>query len=140
LYLHDVLIPVENLVNHRSIVWDETARVVEYYHIELEEHDVLLADGAPAETYYDAANRALFHNTRPGSHAGAAKPSFAPVLNGGDVVEQVWAELFARAGGRIETEVTDDPDVHLLVAGARLDAASIAGCSYNFALDQPPVD
>ena len=40
LYLDGVLIPVENLVNHRSILWDESARVVEYYHIELEDHDV----------------------------------------------------------------------------------------------------
>ncbi len=43
LYLDGVLIPVENLVNHRSIVWDEAARVVEYYHVELEDHDVVLA-------------------------------------------------------------------------------------------------
>ena len=79
LYLDEVLIPVENLVNHRSILWDERARAVEYYHIELEDHDVLLAEGAPAESYYDAGNRALFHNTRPGSAAAGAKPTFAPV-------------------------------------------------------------
>src|SRR5205085_6157206 len=95
LYLQGVLIPVENLVNHRSILWDEAARVVEYYHIELAEHDVVLANGAPAESYYDASHRALFHNTRPGSMAGAAKPIFAPVLNRGETVELVWAELFA---------------------------------------------
>src|SRR5207237_10353291 len=99
LYLDGVLIPVENLINHRSIVWDDRARVVEYYHIELEDHDVVLANGAPAETYYDAANRARFQNTRPGSTAGPAKPTVAPVLNGGAVVERGWAELFARGGG-----------------------------------------
>src|SRR5207248_8595120 len=124
LYLDGVLIPVENLINHRSIVWDESARVVEYYHIELEDHDVVLANGAPAESYYDAANRARFHNIRPGSAPGAAKPTFAPVLNRGAVVEHVWAELLARAGGRIETEVTDDPDLHLILDGKRLDPAA----------------
>ena len=46
LYLNGALIPVENLVNHCSILWDETARVVEYYHIEIEGHDVLVANGA----------------------------------------------------------------------------------------------
>src|SRR5207237_3923542 len=104
LYLDDVLIPVEHLVNHRSILWDEGARVVEYYHIELDDHDVVLANGAPAESYYDAANRALFHNTRPGSTAGTTKPTFAPVLHDGEVVERVWAELYDRAGGQIETD------------------------------------
>jgi len=31
------------------------------------------------------------------------------VLTGGDTVNAVGARLFARAGGRIETETTDDP-------------------------------
>ncbi len=94
-----VLIPVENLVNHRTILWDERAQVVECYHVELEDHDVLLAEGAPAESYYDAGNRASFQNTRPGSAAGGNKPMFAPVLDSGAIVEDIWARLFARAGG-----------------------------------------
>src|SRR5205807_1335755 len=128
----------ENLINHHSIVWDDRARVVEYYHIELEEHDVVLANGASAETYYDAANRALFQNTQSGSMPGAAKPTLAPVLNGGEVVERVWAELFARAGGQIEIDTTDDPDLHLVINDARLDAVSIEGCTYTFALPGSP--
>ncbi len=133
-----VLIPVENLVNHRSIVWDETARVVEHYHIELEDHDVVLAEGAPAETYYDANNRAQFHTAREGSAAVVAKPSFAPVLNGGDIVDRVWAELFERSGGRIETDTTDAPDLHLVIDGARLDPQAIDGAAYTFAVAAPP--
>ncbi len=139
LYLDGVLIPVENLVNHRSILWDEAARVVEYYHIELEDHDVVLANGAPAESYYDASNRAFFQNTRPGSAPGEAKPTFAPVLNGGEVVEQVWARLFRRSGGRrFAAETTDDPDLHLIANGRRLDPSTIEGWAYTFALSQPP--
>ena len=53
LFLDGVLIPVEFLVNHRSIQWDDRAREVSIYHIELATHDVLLADGAPAESYRD---------------------------------------------------------------------------------------
>ncbi len=138
LYLDGVLIPVENLVNHRSIVWDESARVVEYYHIELEDHDVVLAEGAAAETYYDADNRALFHNTRPGSVAAAAKPTFAAVLNGGAIVDRVWADLLARSGGTTETDTTDDPDLHLVVDGIRLDAKSSDRATYNFVFAAPP--
>ena len=130
LYLEGVLIPVEHLVNHRSILWDDTARVVEYYHIELADHDVVLAEGAPAESYYDASNRAQFLNTREGSEAGAKKPTYAPVLNGGDVVDNAWARLCERAGGQIECDTTDDPDLHLVVDGERLppDGPRDPGC------------
>ncbi len=138
LYLDGALIPVENLINHRSIMWDETARVVEYYHIELEDHDVVLAESAPAETYYDAGNRVQFHNTRPGSVAGPAKPTCAPVLNGGELVDAVWARLFARTGGVSATVTSDDPDLHLVVDGVRRDPAAIEGSAYTFALDAPP--
>ncbi len=138
LYLGGALIPAEHLVNHRSILWDDAARVVEYYHVELADHDVLFAEGAPAETYHDAGNRAFFHNARPGSGAGADKPTFAPVLHDGDLVGEVWAKLFARAGGRIERNTTDDPDLHLVLDGERIDPTAIAGGVYHFAVPRPP--
>ncbi len=136
LFVEGVLIPVENLVNHRSIRWDDTPRVVEYYHIELADHDVVLADGAATETYYDAGNRASFQNMRRGSAAGADKPVFAPVLSGGAVVDRVWAALHRRAGGPIEHDTTDDLDLHLVVDGRRVDPA-VADGAYAFALTAP---
>jgi Hint domain len=60
--IDDVLIPVEFLVNHRSIIWDDRAREIEIYHVEVRRHGVLLANGAPAESYRDDGNRWLFHN------------------------------------------------------------------------------
>jgi hypothetical protein len=39
--------PIEFLVNHRSILWDDHAQEEVLYHIELETHDVLLANGSP---------------------------------------------------------------------------------------------
>jgi len=139
LYCAGVLIPVEHLVNHRSIAWDETARVIEYYHVELADHAVLFAEGAPAETYHDAGNRAVFQNTREGSKAGARKPACAPVLTGGEIVERVWAELFERAGGRLELNTTDDADIHLVIDGRRLDPTLIDDGVYRFAVKQPPL-
>jgi hypothetical protein len=41
----DVLIPVEFLVNHASILWDDRAQEVKLYHIELKTHDVLMIGG-----------------------------------------------------------------------------------------------
>jgi hypothetical protein len=138
LYLDGVLIPVEFLVNHRSILWDDRAQEVTIYHVELETHDVLLADGAPAESYRDDGNRWLFQNGNSGWPLPPQGPC-APVLNGGPVVDAVWRRRLERAGPRPGVPVTDDPDLHLLVDGRRLAAASRCGGLYIFRLAARPV-
>lgn len=62
LYLDGVLIPAECLVNRATIVKADTVESVTYWHIELDSHDVLLAEGAPAESFVDDGGRAIFHN------------------------------------------------------------------------------
>jgi Hint domain len=133
LYLDDVLIPVEFLVNHRSIVWDDQAQEVSIYHIELETHDVLVANGAPAESYRDDGNRWLFQNANSGWGLPPQEPC-APVLTGGKVVDAVWRRLLDLAGPRPGLPLTDDPDLHVLIDGWRLDAASRRGDAYVFQL------
>ena len=59
LFIDDVLIPVRHLVNG-STVAQIACRGVTYYHIELPRHDVLLAEGLPAESYLDAGAREAF--------------------------------------------------------------------------------
>ena len=46
---------------------------VTYWHIELDQHDILLADGLPAESYLDWGDRAFF--TEASTHA-LQKPDF----------------------------------------------------------------
>ena len=120
-YIDNVLIPAEFLVNHKSIRWDDRAREVEFYHIELATHDVLFANGAPAETYRDDGNRWLFQNANDGWDQPEKEP-FAPVLTGGATVDAVWQRLLDRAGGRSRMPTTEDSDLHLLVDGIRVDA------------------
>lgn len=136
-YLDDVLIPVEFLVNHRSILWDDRAQEVELYHMELESHDVLLANGAPAETYRDDGNRWLFQNANSGWGLPPQEPC-APVLTGGPVVDAVWRRLLDRAGLRPGLPTTADPDLHLLVDGRRVDGKTQAGGLYMFHLLERP--
>src|SRR5207248_9489823 len=100
LYLDGILVPVEYLLNGHSVLWDETAREVEFYHIELREHDVLIADGAPAESYREDANRALFDNPDPPRFTTAESPWFAPVLTGGPEVDALWRRIVDRSGFR----------------------------------------
>jgi T5SS/PEP-CTERM-associated repeat protein len=133
LYLDGVLIPVEFLVNHRSILWDDQAQEVALYHIELETHDVLLANGAPAESYRDDGNRWLFQNANSGWDQQVKAP-YARVVTGGTLVDEVWRRLLERAGPRRQAPLTDDPDLHLRVDGRRVDAATRMGDAHVFRL------
>ena len=121
LHLDGVLVPVECLVNHRSIVWDDRAQEVSLYHIELPAHDVLLANGAPAESYRDDGNRWLFRNANTGWDL-PPQETCAPLLMGGPKVDALWRSLLQRDGARPGLPTTDEPDLHLMVDGSRLDA------------------
>jgi microcystin-dependent protein len=122
-YLDGVLIPAEFLVNHQSILWDDRSQEVTVYHVELETHDLLVANGAAAETYRDDGNRHLFRNANPGWTL-PPKPACAPVMTGGAVVDAVWRRLLHRAGPLPPLSLTDDPDLHLLVDGRTVAASA----------------
>ena len=131
LYIDDVLIPVEFLVNHRSILWDDHAQEVELYHVELDRHDIVIANGAPAESYRDDGNRWLFHNANEGWHLPPSD-ACAPVLTGGTVVDAAWRRFLDRAGSRRLPPMTDDADLHLVADGQRIDPTETAGLDIVF--------
>jgi hypothetical protein len=137
LYIDSVLVPVEFLVNHRTILWDDHAQEVTVYHIELETHDVLLANGAPAESYRDDGNRWLFQNANSGWGL-PMREACAPILTGGPIVDAIWQRLLDRAGKLRSLPLTDDPDLHLLVDGRRLEAVERTGDVYVFRLPLVP--
>lgn len=60
-YDEGVLIPIRYLINGSTVMQDQVAKV-EYYHIELPQHDVLLAEGLPAESYLENNDRDSFEN------------------------------------------------------------------------------
>ncbi len=57
-----MLIEAKDLVNGVSIVQAERVDKVEYFHIELDTHDVIIAEGALSETFLDDDSRCMFHN------------------------------------------------------------------------------
>jgi hypothetical protein len=59
IYVDRVLVPAKLLTNGTTVRQVEMPRVT-YHHIELERHDVVLAEGLPAETYLDAGDRTKF--------------------------------------------------------------------------------
>jgi hypothetical protein len=80
-YVDGVLIPVTHLVNGATILRDRQAAAMTYYHIELDRHDILLAEGLPTESYFDDGNRgALYHEI---GRRWPARHLFAPVVTRG---------------------------------------------------------
>ena len=104
-YVGDVLIPVGLLTNGRSIAQVPVDEVT-YYHIELPEHDVVLAEGLPAESFLDTGNRANFENSEgatrlwpdfsmPPNHVSAIweAQGCAPLVVHGAILDSVRAGL-----------------------------------------------
>ena len=58
-FVNDVLVPVKLLINGTSIVQVKRDRV-RYFHVELPEHAVILAEGLTVESYLDVGDRANF--------------------------------------------------------------------------------
>jgi len=64
LFIDGVLVPAGLLVNKTTIV-QEPVSSVSYWHVELDRHDLLVAEEAPAESYLDCRNRQSFANGGP---------------------------------------------------------------------------
>jgi len=102
LFIDEVFIPAVALVNGVSILRREAAGPVSYIHVELDRHDVIFADGAPAETFMDDDSRAMFENAAEyyDLYGSAGSPSgfFAPRIEEGHRLEALRRHLAARAG------------------------------------------
>jgi len=73
-FVDGALIPVEKLINESTIVQLPRSEV-EYWHVELDAHDIVLAEGLAAESYLDTGNRTAFIN---GGAFIEAHPDFTP--------------------------------------------------------------
>ena len=103
LFLDGVLIPAAALVNGASITKAERVERVAYWHVELDSHDVLLAENTPAESFVDDNGRGIFHNAHtfhalyPDALAVEAVYC-APRVESGHVLAAVRRRLASRAG------------------------------------------
>ena len=138
------LIPVRYLLNGATVL-REPAGPVSYWHVELDRHDVILADGLACESYLDTGNRAAFAN---GGSATRMHPDFArtawdagacaPLCCDGDVVAAARSHLEMRALSLGFTP-TVDPMLHLLADGEAL-LPRIDGPRHRFTLRRPARD
>jgi hypothetical protein len=103
MFLDDVLVPAEQLVNGATIVRETPTQDIHYFHIELDSHDVLIAEGAPSESFVDDASRAMFENAREFHafypEAGPPEALYcAPRVESGHCLDRIRRRLAARAG------------------------------------------
>ena len=138
--VENVLVPASLLANGATIAQVETDTVT-YYHVELDAHDILLAEGLPAESYLDCGNRNAFAN---GGGALELYPDFRPkhwsetclpIHKDGPKVEAAKTRLLARAEalGHI---LTRDPDLRLIADGRVIHPAR--GDRRRHVFDVPP--
>ena len=103
LLLDGHLVPAKLLVNGTTIVQEPWWPAITYWHVELPAHAVVLAEGAPAESYLDAGNRAMFDNgpvarllkefSPPAEGGDYDRTACRPVLRQGPALEAIRAQL-----------------------------------------------
>ncbi len=107
-----MLIPAGLLVNGSTIFQVEVDTVT-YWRVELETHDVILAENLPAESYLDMGNRGFFKEAdvvdlAAGPDADPAQRTHAdfcrPYVDSGPVLDAVRARLEARAAAIVAGE------------------------------------
>lgn len=108
LFLDGVLIPVRLLVNEMSIVRADDFDFVAYWHVELEQHGIVLAEGTAAESYLDWNNNRSSFTGAHGHPRQGRSPLAAPFALRGDVVKAVHRRLQLRAEASVfgETEMS----------------------------------
>ena len=128
-----LLIPAHRLVNGATIRRDARPARVTYVHVELDRHDLLLAEGMAVESYLDTGNRGQFDRecgvrplaaARPADPLAAARAAYeahgcAPLAHDGPAAAAAHRALVARAEALGWTR-TDDPAPTLRADGVAL--------------------
>jgi len=139
-FMNGVLMQAEKLINGATIRQIQTDSV-EYWHVELPTHGILLAENLPAESYLDQGNRNAFLN---GGAFVEAHPDFAPkhwaetcapLVFEGPELQAAKTTLLARAKER-GFALTQDSDIHILADGKRIDPVDLGESRQVFLLPE----
>ncbi|WP_077931371.1 Hint domain-containing protein [Acetobacter persici] len=125
LFFKGYFVPVRMLVNGRSVFYDKNFISYDYYHIETEEHSVVIANGVLTESYLDTGNRQTFHQgsnvvTLHESRHLTWEDAAAPLNVSREFVEPLFRDIEKRAnhtGATLRSHshrLTRNPDFHLI--------------------------
>ena len=122
---------------------------MEYFHVELDAHAILLAEGLPAESYLDTGNHGFFANadaplvlhpdlTDETDYPTREAGSYAPFVWDEASVRPVWQRLAERAAAlghpAPKPETTTDPALRIVAKGRTLRPLHREKGLYIFAL------
>ena len=106
IYVDGVLVPARLLFNGVTIVQEDVTEIT-YFHLELPEHEVILAQGLACESYFNTGDRSAFAN---GGGEVALHSDFigarweglacADLVLTGERLRRIRADLTARASRR----------------------------------------
>ena len=132
IFVDGKLICARQLVNGTTIRQEQGWTSVDYFHVELDAHAILLAEGLPAESYLNTGNHGFFANSGeplmlhpdltdetdyPTREAGSCAPFVWDEAN----VYPVWQRLADRAAALGQpmphAETTDDAQLRVLAKG-----------------------
>jgi Hint domain len=94
IFVDGKLICARQLVNGSTIRQELDWTAVDYYHVELDQHAILLAEGLPAESYIDTGNSGFFANSSQPMvlHPDLTDESDYPTREAGSCAPFVWDE------------------------------------------------
>jgi hypothetical protein len=143
------LICARQLVNGETLHQERGHGSVDYYHVELAEHAILLAEGLPAESYLDTGNRGFF------DHAGEPRvlhpdltsetdfptreaASCRPFVWDEASVRPIWQRLAERAAALGQPvsarDATHEPALRVRALGRELRPVQVDGGLHIFVL------
>nr|WP_294560768.1 Hint domain-containing protein [uncultured Rhodopila sp.] len=149
LFIDGRLIPAALLVNDMSIVQENSLSSIKYFHVELDRHAILLAEGLAAESYLDTGNRSRFGNAglfvfpepEPpigGTSRKRQQDACAPFATDAETVRPIWQRFAAAAqvlGFQPRVVVTNSgPDLRVGIANETILPVAQAGGRYSFVL------
>jgi hypothetical protein len=135
IFVEGRLICARQLVNGTTIRQETDWRVIDYYHVELDRHAILMADGLPAESYIDTGNKGFFGNsgeprvlhpdlTDESDYPTREAASCVPFVWNEADVRPVWQRLADRAamlGHPVPRHgISTEADLHLLASGRKI--------------------
>ncbi len=102
LYLENALIPARDLVDGLHITQAPLTGIIDYFHLELDRHAILLAEGAGAESFVNVGHRGMFDNCNEPIllhperwHGVREAKSCAPLVFKGEILTRIRQTLHA---------------------------------------------
>ena len=136
----ELLIPAYTLINDATVSQLNVAQVT-YWHVELDSHDMLIANGVPAESYYEVGNREFFLESQtvaidglPDGGKIAPNAYCRPLVDKGPVIDALRERMRYRALA-LDWALSNDAlgGLHVVADGVRMDADA-SGLSARFVL------